>query len=169
MVQRGSLALHRARIRVGLGLPGSEPVQGAIADMLFGCHDRTSIEKQAVLALTQGRLADHTLRAFEAHVQGQRLPACSRLATRWSVLVSTSLDIPARTLRNSSDDSRQLAHDAGLAWRMGDEAAQRAFLDHCLVCRDTLAFMLARRLVLRSQGVLPPSWAAVCTRLQQVA
>jgi hypothetical protein len=169
MVQRGSLALHRARIRVGLALPGAEPLQGALADLLFDCHARSSLDKQAALDLAQGRLPEHTLAAFGPHVQGLRLPACSRLATRWSVLVSTSMDIPLRTLRNSSDDSRQLAQAAAQAWQVGDEATELAFLDHCLVCHDTLAFMLARRLMLRQQGVLPPRWAAVCTQLQQAA
>jgi hypothetical protein len=52
------------------------------------------------------------------------------------------------------------------AWHAGDDAAQLAFLDHCLVCHDTLAFMMARRFLLRRSASLPARWVSVSHRLQ---
>jgi hypothetical protein len=166
LLARDSLALHRCRLRVALELPGAEPTQGALADLLHGCVEATTAQRHDAFDLAARRLPTHTADVFLAHVKRPLFPACSRLATRWSVLVQASLDIPPRSMRCSSDDSRQLAMVAVAAWHAGDEAAQLEFLDHCCVCDDTLAFMLARRHILRRAPALPPRWAALCTALQ---
>lgn len=166
VLARDSLALHRCRLRLALELPGAEPTQGALADLLHGCVEAMPEQRQAAFDLAVRRLPTHTAAEFQAHALRPVFPACSRLATRWSVLVQASLDIPARSLHCSSDDSRQLALAAVAAWQAGDEASQSEFLDHCCVCGDTLAFMLARRFILRRAPTLPPRWAALCTALQ---
>ncbi len=166
LLDRSSLALHRARLRIAVGLPGAEPAQGALADLLFGCADSSQAQKAAALQMAQPRLRDAVVAAFVPYVSGLDFPRCSRLATRWSVLVAASLDVPPRALRCSADDSRRLADDAVDAWLRDDEAAQIEFLDHCWVCGDTLAFMLARRAILSQQDTLPPRWDAVCNALQ---
>ena len=95
--------------------------------------------------------------------------ACSGLATRWSVLVSPSLNVPRRRLRCSADDSRALAGAAAAAFVAHDEPAQAEFLDHCTVCDDVAAFMLARRAILRQGHVLPPPWLRVQDHFTRLA
>lgn len=157
---------HLERIRCALELPGSEPAQGALADFFLGCPDAPAADKLEALRLVRGRLTAPMARAFEACAGKHGFARCSRMATRWCVLATASLDVPRRVLRCSTDDSRQLAAEAVRAWQQADLPAQAAFLSHCLVCRDTLAFMLARRALLRLAPVLPCSWAEVCRQLQ---
>lgn len=164
----GDYAQHARRLGLALELPGSEPVQGALADLWVGCREAGETDRRRALDAVRSRLSPLTARAFEQHLAGG-LPACTRLATRWSVLATASLDLPARSLCCSTDDSRALAAQAVQAWQDGDEAAQDEFLRHCRVCRDGLAFMLARRAILRRGAELPKHWAAVFTILQERA
>ena len=160
------LPAHRRRLLSALALSGAEPVQGALADLFLGCADASAEEKRAALDLVRGRLGAQACSWFDAWVGRPDFPACSRMATRWSVLATASLDVPRRSLRCSSDDSRRLAQAAVAAWHRGDEAAQDEFLAHCEACKDTLAFMLARRALLRAAPDLPQRWAAACVALQ---
>jgi hypothetical protein len=113
-------------------------------------------------------LGVHAARRFEDSVNTEAFAACNRLATRFSVLADASLDVPRRTLRCSGDDSRRLAGQAVAAWRRGEVDTQQTFLDHCVICGDTLAFLLARRVLLREVLELPPPWKHACEALQQV-
>lgn len=160
---------HMERIRYALKLPDDEPAQGALADLFFGCRHANASEKRLALAAVRERLSPAAGRWFEAYVSTPAFPSCSRMATRWSVLVNTSLNVPRRALRCSADDSRQLAAAALEAWSSGDEPAQEEFLTHCRVCRDTLAFMLARKGILQKQSALPAEWNAAFSFLQQAA
>lgn len=162
-----NVSLHTARLTSGLALSGTEPVQGALADFLFGCQQADIRVKQEAFASVRNRLRPVIQRWFEPYVSASSFPACCTMATRWSVLVGPSLDVPRRVLRCSTDNSRQLAADALAAWRKGEENTQEGFFEHCCVCRDTLAFMLARRVILKERGELPPRWRAVCLSLQQ--
>lgn len=162
-----NVSLHSARLASALTFTGTEPVQGALADFFFGCQQADIGVKQQALASVRDRLRPVVQRWFEPYVSTLPFPSCCTMATRWSILVYTSLDVPRRILRCSADDSRQLVAGAVEAWRKGEEAAQEAFLEHCCVCRDTLAFMLARRVIIKERGELPPRWRAVCLSLQQ--
>jgi hypothetical protein len=64
------------------------------------------------------------------------------------------------------DDSKALAARGVLAFEALDEPGQQAFLDHCTTCHDKMAFMLARRGVLKTAGRLPASWEAVSAQLE---
>lgn len=165
--QPRDVGAHLARLHASLELPGSEPVQGALADlfMQFGADEQEL--KRSAVQLAQGRLAPHVLRGFEARVAQAVVPRITPLATRWSVLARPSADIATRARRCSVDDSRLLAERAEAAWAAGDLAAQQEFLHHCVTCRDNLAFMLARRAVLRTTAVLPDEWQAVSLQLEQ--
>jgi hypothetical protein len=158
---------HIARLQAALELPGAEPVQGALAD-LFTCfgmgHEQL---KRTALQLSHERLSAHAARWFEAQVVQSALPAINSLATRWSVLAHPCANISSRARRCSTDDSRMLAGQAVLAFEAGDQAAQNEFLHHCVVCLDNLAFMLARRALLKSGALLPDDWAAVSLQLEQ--
>jgi mono/diheme cytochrome c family protein len=162
-----NVSAHLARLRAALELPGAEPVQGALADIFisFGQHDE--LLKRKALQLARERLADHVVRWFDAQANQARLPRITPLATRWSVLARPSADISTRARRCSVDDSRALAAQVVLAVDSADAQAQQAFFHHCITCHDNLAFMLARRALLRTGTTLPAHWEAVSRQLQQ--
>jgi hypothetical protein len=164
----GLWSAHLARLSAAAEMPGAEPVQGALADLFLGCRHAPHQAKRAALESVRRRLGTHAARRFEDCVNTEAFAACNRLATRFSVLAEVSLDVPRRTLRCSGDDSRRLATRAVAAWRQGDADAQQGFLDHCVVCGDTLAFLLARRVLLREALNLPPPWKHACEALQRM-
>ena len=163
----GDAAGHMARLQAALELSGAEPVQGALADLFtcFGAQDEAL--KRTALKLARARLAAHTVRWFEAQAAHSALPAITPLATRWSVLAQPSADISTRARRCSVDDSHLLAEQAVLAFERVDLSAQNEFLHHCVLCHDNLAFMLARRALLKKGFSLPGDWAAVSLQLEQ--
>jgi hypothetical protein len=158
---------HMARLQAALGLAGAEPAQGALADIFvsFGAADAEF--KRDALQAVQPRLASHVVRWFEAQTAQAPLPKITTLATRWSVIAHPSADISTRARRCSVDDSRALADQMLLAVEKGDAQGQQEFLHHCITCHDNLAFMLARRALLRSQATMPPGWEEVSLQLEQ--
>lgn len=160
--------IHLARLKASLALVGAEPVQGALADLFhcFGAAD-APIKREA-LQLVRGRLAVHVVRWFEAQAAQAALPAITPLATRWSVLTQPCADISTRARRCSADDSRWLADQAVAAFHANDASAQNGFLHHCVTCHDKLAFMLARRALLKSGTELPDDWAVVSVQLEDM-
>ena len=162
------VSAHLARLQAALELPGSEPVQGALADLFVAFGERETLIKRSALQLARDRLAEHVVRWFEAQAGQARLSRITPLATRWSVLARPSADISTRARRCSGDDSRALADQAVKAFENADAEAQAAFLHHCVTCHDNLAFMLARRALLRGGEKLPSNWDAVSRQLQQV-
>jgi mono/diheme cytochrome c family protein len=104
---------------------------------------------------------------FDSQILAPALPRVSPLATRWSVLAMPSADISTRARRCSADDSRSLAKIAVQAVADSDQQAQQIFLHHCLTCHDNLAFMLARREILKLAKQLPPGWEAVSLQLER--
>ena len=163
----GDANAHMARLHAALELPGGEPAQGALADLFscFGAQDEAL--KRTALQLARPRLSAHAARWFDAQAAQAALPAITPLATRWSVLAHPCADISTRARRCSVDDSRLLAEQAVLAFERGDASAQNEFLHHCVTCHDNLAFMLARRALLKTGISLPSDWAAVSLQLEQ--
>ena len=163
---------HRARLRAAMELPGSEPVQGALADLFATFGVEQAEVKRTTLQLVRGRLAPYVAHWFEGQVNGAQLPRSTVLATRWSVLARPSTDISTRARRCSVDVSRVLADQviASFPDETGDAGRQsrQEFLHHCLTCEDNLAFMLARRALLRRSTVLPPEWEAVSQQLENL-
>jgi len=164
--RHGDVGVHLARIHASLQLDGVEPVQGALADM-FGSFGKDGVAlKAAALQLAAPRLGDRLVRRFQLWVTGQALPRITPLATRWSLLVSASADTPTRSRRCGADDSRRLAAQFVAAFETQEEGAQAQFLIHCLTCQDRLAFMIARREILKRQDHLPDGWLDVQNELQ---
>jgi hypothetical protein len=164
--RHGDVGVHLARIHASLQLDGIEPVQGALADM-FGSFGKDSAAlKAAALQLAAPRLGDRLVRRFQLWVAAQALPRITPLATRWSLLVSASADTPTRSRRCGADDSRRLAAQFVAAFEVQQEGAQAQFLIHCLTCQDRLAFMIARREILKRQDHLPDGWLDVQNELQ---
>lgn len=165
--RRDDVAAHLARVHASLQLDGIEPVQGALAD-LFGSFGKDSAAlKAAALQLATPRLGRRMARRFEPWVAGQTLPRITPLATRWSLIVSASADTPTRSRRCSADDSRRLAAQFLAAFETPQADAQQAeFLHHCLTCQDRLAFMIARRELLKRCDHLSDEWEEAQIELQ---
>jgi hypothetical protein len=161
-----NVSAHLARLQAALALPGSEPAQGALADIFISFGESDEALKRSALQLARERLADHVVRWFDAQANQARLSRITPLATRWSVLARPSADISTRARRCSVDDSRALAAQVVLAVDKADAQAQQAFFHHCITCHDNLAFMLARRALLRTGTKLPAHWEAVSRQLQ---
>ena len=160
-------AAHTRRVHAACALEGSEPVQGALADMLSACAPDAGLEAVLRAPEVSARLAPFVLQSFVAQVRAaRRLDRVTALATRWCVLAVPSLDVPPRALLCGVDDSRAIAADALGPMLAGDEAMERAFLDHCVGAGDALAFMLARRAMLREGHELSERWQAVMGILQ---
>lgn len=159
--------VHLAHLNAALALPGAEPVQGALADIFVAFGAQEVAFKRTALTLARQRLAAHVVRWFDVQADQPRLSRITPLATRWSVLAQPSAEISTRARRCSGDDSRALALQVVQAVEADDIEAQQAFLHHCVTCHDNLAFMLARRALLRTQAILPEHWQAVSTQLEQ--
>ena len=161
------VSAHFARLNAALELPGSEPAQGALADIFVSFGARDASLKRTALELARGRLARYVVRWFDARAGEPPLARVTPLATRWSVLARPSADISTRARRCSADDSRALAEQMVSAVERADLKAQQDFLHHCITCHDNLAFMLARRALLSRDAPLPPDWEDVSQQLQQ--
>ncbi len=164
----GEADSHLGRLHAALELPGAEPAQGALADLFVSFGEEGVALKRSALQMARSRLAAHVVRWFDAQVTQARLPRITPLATRWSILARPSADISTRARRCSVDDSRALAEQVVASFRSADLPAQQAFLHHCVTCHDNLAFMLARRELLRGGAVLPEDWEAVSLQLEAV-
>ncbi|TXT39430.1 MAG: hypothetical protein FD135_2190 [Comamonadaceae bacterium] len=167
MREASNVSAHLGRLHAALTLAGSEPAQGALADMFVAFGESQSVLKRAGLELARDRLAGHVLRWFESQVEAPALYHITPLATRWSVLATSSADISTRARRCSVDDSRLLAAQAIGAIERKDEKSLQEFLHHCVTCHDNLAFMLARRAMLRTGVELPPEWDLTSKQLEQ--
>jgi mono/diheme cytochrome c family protein len=160
-------ATHLARLHAATQLPGTEPVQGVLADLFTALGSDHSALKSQALTLVRARLSPHMAFWFDSQTRAPALPKISPMATRWSVLAVPSADISTRARRCSVDDSRALAKRAVQAVTASDEQAQQLFLHHCLTCHDNLAFMLARREVLKLHPQLPAGWDEVSRQLER--
>jgi hypothetical protein len=158
--------VHLARVKAALLLAGTEPVQGALADMFIQLGPQHAEHKNRAYQAGKSRLVQRISLLFESLVAANPLPTITPLATRWSLLAIPTADVPARGRRCSLDDSRTLALQALQSFVADDAAAQQAFLDHCVTCHDKMAFMLARRAVLKHIPRLPDSWQRVCDKLE---
>lgn len=168
--QRDNQAVHLARVHAAMQLEGMEPVQGALADLFacFGDGAATPL-KRAALQLAAPRLGERMTRRFDAWLAAPALPRITPLATRWSLFAQPSADISSRSRRCTADDSRAIARQALAACEAQDTVGQELFLQHCLTCQDSLAFMLVRRELLRRNLGFPSGWVEVERALQRQA
>ena len=169
---RADSVLHQARVQSACEIEGAEPLQGALADMLHaGVADDQSESGVAKLlsdSSLYNRLAPHIAgELMKRSKSGMGLPRITPLATRWSVLVSPSLDVPARALLCGVDDSRSLATRVVVDVLAGSASAEDAFLLHCEGAGDSMAFMLARRALQRAGHEFSDRWEMVSVALQK--
>jgi hypothetical protein len=157
---------HLARVDAALQIEGTEAVQGALADMFAQLDKSHAGVKRIAYQACQHRLCARISLAFEGLIEQNQIPLINKLATRWSLLSIPGADIPTRVRRCSLDASRALAAAGLHAFETHDETAQHAFLEHCMTCHDKMAFMLARRSVLKIVPRLPDAWESVSSRLE---
>lgn len=162
----GDAQAHLGRVQAALLLDGTEAVQGALADMFTQLDAQQADAKRLAFQSCAERLSPRAHAAFEQLLPLGPLARINPLSTRWSLLSIPTADIPARARRCSLDDSRRLAQLGIEAFETADADGQEAFLDHCITCHDKMAFMLARRAVIKHSGRLPAHWEAVGERLE---
>lgn len=141
---------HKERIRVAIKFFESEPLQGALADYFFGCWYDVPYHGQAVLDEAKERLSAPIYQAFLNCVHKKDYVwETSPLATRWSVLVTPSLNVPAHKLRTSSDNAWYVADNIIVSLlKARDENSpllsqlEEDFFEHCIACADRMAFMV---------------------------
>lgn len=153
--QPANIDMHTSRLMIALELAEKEPLQGALADMFYGCWYDVPFFGNRILNQVKEKLSLQTLRGLEACIlKADYIGAVSILATRWSVLVSPSMAAPSYLLRSSSDDAKSLAERIAMDLldalddAEGDysnslvKAVESEFFAHCLACQDKLAFSL---------------------------
>ncbi len=166
LLKSSDAGAHLERLRAALDLPGNEAVQGVLADVFYCYSALEKTFKRTAFNIVQARLDVHAERAFKSLIEAAELPLVNALATRWSALSQPSADVVTRMRRCSTDDSRLLAEQGWQAVANDDDAAQEAFLKHCTTCEDKLAFMLARRELIKQDIPLPPRWLQAMHELE---
>ena len=166
--QPRTAGVHLARVAAACLLEGAEPVQGALADMFSALDAIDAPAKRAAYLTAKSRLPERIALLFDGLIAQPRIATVNMLATRWSLICIPTADIPTRARRCSPDDSRALANEGIAAFECADQAAQQRFLDHRMTCHDKLAFMLARRAILKVLARLPTPWETVGTYLESL-
>lgn len=171
------LMLHEQRLRLARKFPQNEPLQGALADLFYGCWYDMPLQGEAILATVADRLPlptrNHFRDCIEKNSYVQRI---SEVATRWSVLVTPSLNVASHSLRVSSDDARQIAADFGarlIKAKANNDKQQLTqieddFLGHCLACVDRIGFSLVWFRLARNGWVFDERWVACQRQLEQM-
>lgn len=142
---------HKKRISIAMKLEQSEPLQGALADYFFGCWHEVAKDGALLLSELSEHLPTHILQEFHTFVAtGVYLPAISALATRFSVLVSPSMNVPKYKLYMNKDDAKLLSQKTSqailLAKQNNNEAElleiEESYFHHCMACHDRMGFMM---------------------------
>lgn len=169
---------HKKRLEIASGFYQSEPLQGALADYFFACWYDVAFDGQAVLEELSSRLPPHISQAFSSYIgQGLHMPAISPLATRFSVLVSPSMNVPKHKLYVSKDDAQRVAGEVTarlLAAKANDDTAtiqavQTEYLQHCLACQDRMGFMRTWFALAKSGFYFDETWQACRATLEEMA
>ena len=167
---------HEQRINAALLLNEKEPLQGAVADFFYGCWYDIPYDVSNLFTRIQDRLYPHVEQSFrncinkKSHIQRN-----SMLATRWSVLVSPSLNEQTKRLRISSDDAKEIAKDitAELMQARDNqdwgtiEQIENEFFAHCIARHDRLAFSLVWFRLGKSDWQFDERWNNCQQRLDQ--
>ena len=146
-----NIEYHEKRIDAALLLDEREPLQGALADFLYGCWYDIPYIFEEILDRIQGRLLPEVEQAFyEFTKKFDYIDRNSVFATRWSILVTPSLNNNRQRLRISSDDAKDVANDIVTALMQAKEnedsviieRIEDEFFAHCISRSDRLAFSL---------------------------
>lgn len=167
---------HEARIKAALQLSEREPLQGAVADYFYACWYDIPYEGLEIFSMVQGRLHPQIEQAFLNCINKlDYMRHSSTFATRWSVLITPSLNVQSHRLRISSDDAKEIAknitvelmhaqaeHDIRSIKQIEDE-----FFAHCLACNDRVAFSIVWFRLGKSNWPFDERWRACQKSLEQ--
>ena len=169
---------HEQRINAALLLPEKEPLQGALADFFYGCWYDISYDIADIFARVQGRLHPQIEQAFRNCINKlDYIKHSSIFATRWSVLVTPSLNVDTHRLRISSDDAKEIAKNItnelidardNQNWHT-IEQIENEFFAHCLACNDRLAFSIVWFRLGKKDWLFDGRWNDCQQRLEQTA
>lgn len=167
---------HEQRINAALLLNEKEPLQGAVADFFYGCWYDIPYDVTNMFTRLQGRMLPHIEQGFRDCIDKKSyIQKNSMLATRWSVLVSPSLNEQTQRLRISSDDAKEIAkditNDLMLARDNQDwdtiEQIENEFFAHCIARHDLLAFSLVWFRLGKSDWQFDARWNDCQQKLEQ--
>lgn len=180
LVQPMNMDIHTSRVMVALELPEKEPLQGALADMFYGCWYDVPFFGERMLGQVTDKLHEQTLQQFQACIDKREyIETVSKLATRWSVLTSPSMSAYSHQLRASSDDARAIAeHTVAELLDEREEAEgdyedpaiiaiEDEFFAHCHACDDRLAFSLVWWQLSKNGWEFSPRWTHARHQLEQ--
>ncbi len=167
---------HEQRIDAALLLEEREPIQGALADFFYGCWYDIPYDVEDIFAHVKDRLQTNIQQKFRDYVNKlDYIERSSPFATRWSVLVTPSLNEQENRLRISSDDAKDVAKDITSelmnARDLEDwetiEQIENEFFSHCLARNDRLAFTLVWFRLGKSDWQFDERWNACQQKLDQ--
>lgn len=178
-----NMDIHTSRIMVAMELDEKEPLQGALADMFYGCWFDTAYFGDRILEQASEKLNPLMLADFQKcmgndyHVQ-----PISHLATRWSVLITPTMHAPDHQLRVSQDDSRTVAkviidalleqiddHEQNEKTRNDNiKAIENEFFAHCLACEDRLAFSIVWWDLAKNKWNFHDEWRNCRTKFEEM-
>lgn len=176
MTQPMNMDLHTSRVMTAMELDEKEPLQGALADMFFGCWYDVPYFGERMLSQVKEKLNPKVLEGFENCINSKTyILENSFLATRWSVLISPSLSVVENQMFVSPDDSRIVASITSNTllelWAeveddpedVMQEIAQIEddFFKHCLTCDDRLAFSIVWWELSKSKWQFNSKWTQV--------
>lgn len=169
---------HVQRINAALLLTEKEPIQGAIADFFYGCWYEIPYDVEDLFSRIKYRLLPHVEQGFRDCIDKKSyVQRNSMLATRWSVLISPSLNEQKQRLRLSSDDAKEISKDitADLMQARDEEdwvtieQIENEFFAHCIARNDRLAFSLVWFRLGKSDWQFDERWNRCQESLEQTS
>lgn len=169
---------HVQRINAALLLTEKEPIQGAIADFFYGCWYEIPYDVEDLFSRIKYRLLPHVEQGFHDCIDKKSyVQRNSMLATRWSVLISPSLNEQKQRLRLSSDDAKEISKDitADLMQARDEEdwvtieQIENEFFAHCIARNDRLAFSLVWFRLGKSDWQFDERWNRCQESLEQTS
>lgn len=167
---------HEQRINAALLLKEKEPLQGAVADFFYGCWYDIPYDVEDIFMRIQNRLHPQIERAFRNCINKiDYIRHSSEFATRWSVLITPSLNVDTHRLRISSDDAKEIAKNITnelMSARDNEdwstiEQIENEFFAHCLACNDRLAFSIVWFGLGKSDWQFDQRWQSCQEHLEQ--
>nr|WP_299040448.1 hypothetical protein [uncultured Psychrobacter sp.] len=167
---------HEQRINAALLLKEKEPLQGAVADFFYGCWYDIPYDVEYIFIRIQNRLHPQIERAFRNCINKiDYIRHSSEFATRWSVLITPSLNVDTHRLRISSDDAKEIAKNITtelMSARDNEdwstiEQIENEFFAHCLACNDRLAFSIVWFRLGKSDWQFDQRWQSCQEHLEQ--
>lgn len=167
---------HEQRINAAMLLKEKEPLQGALADFFYGCWFNIPYDTEEMFERVQARLTPNLQKAFRRCIDKvDYIGRSSVLATRWSVLVTPSLNEATQRLRISSDDAKGVAKEITTALMQARAendleaiaVVENEFFSHCIARHDRLAFSLVWFRLGKSDWQFDERWNACQSKLEQ--